>query len=153
MQADTPAPAYTDDADLADDAVLLRRIRSDWIRWDETGIVGQFPRITGQNFQDYSEDMAASVGCPAPAMSVGLLAVLQSHGRVETELLIGYAGYGIASITVGDARRENQGVTRWPTDEEPWHALVFSRTSRIRSVGVRSRLAAVAVWRIRPTRQ
>ena len=153
MHADTSASQYFDDDGLANDAVLLRRIRPDWVRWDETGMAGQFPRITSQNFQDYSEEMAAHLGCPAPAMSVGLLAVLQTHGRVEADILVGYAGYGIASITVGDARRESQGVKPWPTDAEPWHALVFSRTSRIRSVGVRSRLAGIAVWRVRPARQ
>ncbi len=152
MQVDEPGQPYSDDADLADDTVLLRRIRPDWVLWDETGIAGQWPRITSQNFQDYSEDMAARIGCPAPAMSVGLFAVLESHGKDESELLVGYAGYGVAAITAANVRLENQGVTPWATETEPWHALVFSRTARTKSVGTRSRLAGLATWRVRPTR-
>lgn len=146
-----PRP-YSDDADLRDDAIILRRIRPDWVRWEETRPTGQWPRITSQAFQDYSEAMAARLGCPAPAMSVGLLAVLEAAGKDAIELLIGYSGYGVASLTVAKVRELGQGIIPWPTDSESWHALVFVRGGGIRGVGTRSKLAEAATWRIRPQR-
>jgi hypothetical protein len=152
VSADASRP-YSDDLDLDDDAILLRRIRPDWVRWEETGATGQWPRITSQACQDYSEAMAARLGCPAPAMSVGLLAVLEAAGKDSTELLIGYAGYGIATVTVAQVRGLGQGIALWPTDSEPWHALVFMRGGGIKALGTRSKLAEAAIWRIRPPQQ
>ena len=152
MRVDPEGGLYSDDPDIEDDAILLRLIKPEWVRWEETGATGQWPRMTSQGFQDYTEEMAARLGCPAPAMSVGLLAVLEAAGKGENEFLIGFAGYGIASLSAAQVRELSQGVTRWPTESAAWHALVFPKVGRIKSVGTRSKLAEAAVWRRRPLR-
>jgi len=143
---------YADDLTYNDDCILFRRIRPDWVRWNQTGPNGQWPRITSQAFQDYNEPMAERMGCPAPAMSVALAHVLEASGHLPEALLVGFPGYGLASITVKDARDAGQGVTLWATSEEPWHGLVFGLVVQIKSPGTRSILAATAVWLILPSR-
>ena len=151
MDAPSIGP-YADDGQISDDTLLVRRVRPQWVHWNETSPSGQWPRISSQNFQDYNQEMAERAGCPAPAMSVAVLAIFRAHRNNDEELLIGYEGYGLALITAGDVRALQQGVTMWPNEDEPWHALVFSKSTRIKSVGTRSRLAEAAVWLRRPIR-
>jgi hypothetical protein len=143
---------YSDDLTYSNDCILFRRIRADWVRWNQTGPHGQWPRITSQAFQDYNEAMARRMGCPAPAMSVALAPVLEASGLRPEALLVGYPGYGLASITAQDARAAGQGITLWPNSEEPWHGLVFGLQVQVKSPGTRSTLAASAVWLILPAR-
>lgn len=109
---------FVDDATITDDEELWRRIHPRWIVFDDnTG----GPRVSSAAFDD-SRD-----GSPT---SVLLAEIARLTGRTESESLAGYEGYGLVSLTAGQARRCHQGVVRDPLPEEPAHALVFGPKSK-----------------------
>jgi hypothetical protein len=110
------------------------------------------PRITSQAFQDYNEEMAKRSGCPAPGLSVCIASLLEEQANPPEFLLEQFKGYGLASILGKQVRSLDQGIVHWPTDNEPWHAMIFSMVARIKSQGMRSGLAERAAWVIRPER-
>lgn len=101
---------------------LLRRINPkfcDWVALDAAGN----PRVTRQAVQFYTEEMAARVGCPGPALSV----IVESLADPLEVLRGRYAGDGLASVTADVIRGDagERGIQLWPTAEEPAHAVVF----------------------------
>lgn len=53
--------------------------------------------------------------------------------------------YGLATFTAGQARECGQGLVRWPTEDEPWHAMVFTLEGRRRTRRQQKLLAATAI--------
>ncbi|MCY3619889.1 MAG: hypothetical protein OXG66_19610 [Acidimicrobiaceae bacterium] len=96
--------------------------------------------MTRQAVQFYTEEMAAQVGCPGPALSV----IVESLADPIEVLLDRYTGDGLAHITADVIRGESgeYGIQLWPTLEEPAHAVVF-RVDGGRDLpkGVKRRLA------------
>jgi hypothetical protein len=121
------ASPFDDEPAIAADERLYRRIFPDWIDWTKID-AGGLPRIKRAAFQDYSAKRAVELGYPGACMSVGLGSVLAGHGREPLAMLekVGQE-YGLASLTAAEVRARDQGVMAWPTEEEPWHAVVFSR--------------------------
>lgn len=131
-----PSSVYADDPAIADDAVLLRVVHPKWVEWEPE------PRLKSEAFQDYPGARLVEVGVPAVAMSVALLDDVLSHGQpAEAALKRFGSDYGIASLTAGQVRACEQGILRWPTDQEPWHAMVFSLQGPKRSRRHRKLLA------------
>lgn len=126
--------SYVDDPSIANDAVLWRRIHPTWkVRDDNSG--GW--RVTSAAFDD-SRD-----GSP---LSVLLAAVVRESGRGPADVLSGFTGYFLASLTAGDARRCGQGIARTPEPDEPAHASVFGRKTK----SIKRKLADAAGWIIGP---
>ena len=160
MTAQDPIDAFVDDATtIPDDAVVFRRIHPDFIDWSVIDDLGR-PRLTSQGFQDYPADMArAEFGLPGACMSVGVEAVLVSHGHGPSKMLEDYDDrYGVARLRAGDLRtltRDDgatiaQGVMPNPTPAEPWHSVVFSQHAEKKNKTVQKKICQVAVWEIPP---
>lgn len=126
----TVGGSWRDDPTIADDAILWRRIRPDWIVFDQN--TGRY-RPTSQAFHD------SRGGHP---MSVHLAEIAQ---RPEV-VLAGQEGYGLVSFTSGLAREMSQAIVRDPTPNDPSHALVAGR----KTGAVSSRFARESVWIVEP---
>jgi len=149
MPGDWASP-YSDDATIEDDDVLYRRIKlPDWVRSNELGSGGR-PQIRSIAFQDFTDAMASKWGLPAPAMSVGLGSVITANGRDASVMIEHHEGYGVASLRARDVRQFDQGIQRYPTDSEPWHAIVFCLNRKSKNDPMKDRLAERAVWVIPP---
>lgn len=157
-----PFLAFIDDLQaIPDDAVIFRRVPSDFVDWNALDHGGR-PRLTGQAFQDYPEEVARDrYGLPGACMSVGVESVLLEHGNTPSRLLDGYdSSYGLARLRAGDLRNlcrndgtsASQGLMPNATDEEPWHAVVFSQVSSKKNKTIQRLIAAVASWEIVPIR-
>jgi hypothetical protein len=138
---------YTDEGNsISVDALLYRRIFQGFIDWDSPDPNGR-PRLTSAAFQDYKLEDAQRLGLPAPAMSVGLGPILDARGLSPEKILEPFDDtYGLAVLTAGDVRSLEQGVMAKPTEEEPWHAVVFSMNEPKRSKRIRAVLAEKARW-------
>jgi hypothetical protein len=121
---------YVDDATIADQELLLRRIRPAWIIPDHNR--GRW-RPSKAAFQD-SED-----GSP---MSIHLAAVFQSAGLPLASALAGHEGYGLVSFTAGVVRSLGQIVVRDPQPSDPAHGLVAGNKTESR----RKRLMESSEW-------
>ena len=115
-------PYEDDPVGIPPSARLLRRVNPRFCDWNALDTVGN-PRVTRQAVQFYTEEMAAKVGCPGPALSV----IVESLADPIEVLRERYAGDGLARVTAevirGDAGE--RGIQLWPTPEEPAHAVVF----------------------------
>lgn len=121
----------SDDHTIVDGAVLWRRIHPRWVvRADDQG-----NRVSSAAF-DNSPDGSST--------SVLLADIVTETGRSATDVLLGFEGYGLASLTAGAARSCHQGVVRDPVEDEPAHAIVFGNKTR----GNRRCLAESAAWAI-----
>jgi hypothetical protein len=142
---------YVDDPDgIPDDAVLYRRIKlPDWVDWSVRNEANQ-PRIKGWAFQDWRPKMAAEKNLPGPAMSAGLKSILEAHGYDASRMIDGLPGYAVAGLTAAKARAIEQGITGNPTDEEPWHTLVFCLHRKAKNDAMEVALAEAAFWVIAP---
>jgi len=142
---------YVDDSEgIPDDAILYRRIRlPDWVDWSVRNDANQ-PRIKGWAFQDWTPKMAEKQGLPGPAMSVGLKSILNAHGHDASRMIEGRTGYAVAGLTAAAARQVEQGMTGRPTDQEPWHALVFCLHRKAKNGAMEEALAEAAFWVIAP---
>jgi hypothetical protein len=145
---------YEDEPEaIPDDALLYRRIQGRWIDW-ATRDPDNRPRLTGGAFQDASRKLCEQWGYPGRAMSVGLSLILEGLGFGPEKMLESIAeGVGLAALRAGDVRFLHQGVTRRPTDSEPWHGLIFSKLSPQKNDTTQSDLAARAVWVIVPAQE
>jgi len=121
---------------------------------------GVIPSMPSQGFQDYPAQKAIEeYGLPGACMSVGLESVLAENELDHTAMLKGYEGYGVAAFSAGAARNLagpkgedwRQGIMPDPTDEEPWHAVVF-RLEGSKTRGIQNALAQISEWVIVPTR-
>lgn len=114
---------YEDDPDgVPPGARLLRRVNPRFCDWHTLDSAGN-PRVTRQAVQFYTEEMAAKVGCPGPALSV-IVELLADPIEVLAER---YPGDGLACVTADVIRGDvgERGIQLWPTPEEPAHAVVF----------------------------
>jgi hypothetical protein len=137
------APAdYLDDATIADEETLLRRVPPQWIVPDKnTGAA----RPSSQAFDNGRDGLT---------MSVYLTSVLESISVAPEECLEGHPDYRMAGITAGVVRHENQLVVRDPgtdADADPnpgdeAHGLVVGN----KRAKLRSRLAKAAFWVVAP---
>lgn len=121
----------TDDAAIHDDAELWRRINPKWVVRDENrgGL-----RVSSAAFDDSPD------GSPT---SVLLTDVVRETGRTEDDVLRGFDGFGLASITAGKARGCEQGISRDPpVPGEPAHAYLFGRKTK----SLKRCLARQAEW-------
>lgn len=84
--------AYTDDATIADEAILLRRIPPRHLVYDENLMRWRPSSAAFENHPD---------GSP---MSVLLADVLRTSGRNAADALRGHEGFALAAITAGLAR-------------------------------------------------
>jgi hypothetical protein len=116
--------------------------------------------MPSQGFQDYPAQKAIEeYGLPGACMSVGLESVLTENDLDPAAMIKGYEGYGVAAFNAGAARNLvglkgedwRQGVMPNPTDEEPWHAVVF-RMEGSKTRGIQNALAQISEWIIVPTR-
>jgi hypothetical protein len=107
-----------DDASIADEATLWRRIHPD--SWQLNPDTGEY-RLTSGAFQNYPK---------TNSMSVGLAAEMEG----PEVILKGHDGYGVAAFTAGHARHLcNQAVARDPEPGQPWHALVIGEKNKPKS--------------------
>ena len=76
---------------------------------------------------------------------------MQALGVEPLQLLAGFReAYGLVAITAGEARAVYQGVMLRPTDGEPWHAIVFDKTTRRPAAQRYLAIAASARWIVVP---
>ena len=141
-----PSSVYQDDSSIPDDAVLIRAIHPRWVEWEPA------LRLKSEAFQDYPPQRLPA-GVPAVAMSVALLSEIEQRDHTMGIALARFSqDYGLATITAKQARDNEQGVTRWPTDEEPWHGMVFCLNGARRSNRHKRVLARCAVLVVPPQR-
>lgn len=151
---DSPDPFVDDRNGVPDDALLYRRVS-----WGSIGgrcPPGQLAELSGNCFRDYPDAQARALGYPGPCMSVGVGTVLQARGLQPEAMLVGHAGYGLAVVRAGDLRRLcrfdgtacEQGVMLSPTDEEPWHGVVFDKSGSARSKAVAVAVQRKAEWHV-----
>jgi hypothetical protein len=99
-----------DDTSISDAAELLRRISVHWWVFDDR--TGR-RRLSSAAFENSRDGSGTSVAIAAETS--------------PDELLNGYVGYGLASLTAGKAREQQQRVCRVPLDDMPWHAQIEGR--------------------------
>lgn len=128
------SPPYQDDATIADEAELWRRIPP-WHIVPDHNLGGK--RISKAAFEDHPD------GSP---MSVVLGQEVLADGRDAASIVQDFDGFCLASVTAGLARSLNQGVARRPLPDEPAHAEVFGK----KTDSVRRKFARSAVWIIGP---
>lgn len=145
-----PRDAYKDDPTIGPDELIYRLIKTSFAVWKELNDEG-YPRLSKQGFQDYPESGLEAVGVPARAMSVGLGSALEELG-LDPSVMMALWGedYGLAVLTASDVRACGQGIVRWPTTREPWHAMVFSLEGPQKNKAAQSNLAAAASWVLVP---
>jgi hypothetical protein len=155
----TPVAAFHDDIEkIVNNAVLLRRIVPKFVQWSGLDSNGK-PAVPGQGFQDYPEQVAIEeYNLPGACMSVAVEYILTEHGFNAAKVIEAFPGYGVASITAGAMRSLQgspgvdwtQGVMWNPTDDEPWHAVVYCNKGGKKTGGMQSAIRATASWVIIP---
>jgi len=141
---------------IPDDTVVYRRVD-----WDRVGgisrcLVGGTPSLNGNCFADYPVSKAREYGLADACTSVAVGAALNASGIHTSSLLDQYPGYGLARLRVAELRvlkRGNgtacpQGIMLFPTDDEPWHGVVFDITDRPRKGAVQKAIARIAEWEV-----
>lgn len=110
--------ALADDASVVDEAELWRRIHPSWIVRDEnrSGL-----RVSSAAFDDSPD------GSPT---SILLAQLVHDTGRDETDVLLGFDGYALASLAAAGARGCGHGIARDPLPEEPAHACLLGRKTK-----------------------
>jgi len=146
-----PCDVFEDDPTVLDSDVLYRMVRYDTVQWDGENAV----RARTNAFQDQPPQRAQKMGYPAVALSVYLGSILQRDGIDPANLVEDSrwrGGYGVASITAGQARLEGQGVARDPLPDSAAHCLVFARSGRKKTKGQSKALARHAIIVVPPPR-
>jgi hypothetical protein len=149
--------SFIDDrAKVPDDTVFYRRVAWDHVGGPDRCPLGESAQLTGNCFRDYKEEKAREMGYPGACMSVGAGNVLTCLGIDPMVMVSGiHQGYGLAAVTGGDLRGLvrasgaacRQGVMLWPTDKEPWHAVVFDLGGGARRpAAVCDAIGAKAYW-------
>ena len=141
--------AFSDSAEIRDDDVLWRAVSP------RSAHPSDATQITGQFFQDYSDEAARDMGFPGPCMSVGIFRLLEaSSGSPEPDFLKRFdETYGIVSILAGELRHLilpgmdpcPQGVMLAP-EPDPWHAVVWNCGGCKRSKPASRAIARLARW-------
>ncbi|HMQ14583.1 MAG TPA: hypothetical protein PKC49_01295 [Phycisphaerae bacterium] len=120
--------SYADDLTIADDAALWRLIHPTWAVVDENrgGL-----RVSSAAFENSPDGSPTSI----------LIAEAVFTTRRGPEDVV-HEGYGLASLTAGQARQCGQAVARDPLPNEPAHGLLVGPKTK----SIRKRLAAAAAW-------
>ena len=84
-------------------------------------------------------------------MSVEVESKMQEAGLSQDDLLADHPDEGLAALTVGDIRNEDQGIVLVPLPGEPAHALVFDKRRPKKNGRTRQRLAQLATIVREPT--
>jgi hypothetical protein len=121
-----PRPPLQAAGALADDAQLLRRIRSDQIVDDKN--MGQ-RRPSSAAFKD-------------PELSVDAEPVLVSQGLDWKFSLTGFTGYSLAKFSAGQARSKQLVVENKPVVGNPAHTVVAGKKTQ----GIANYLVASCTW-------
>lgn len=124
-------PEREDDPSIGPEENLLRRIVWKHAVPDDHGNL----RISSAAFRD-----------PNQELSINLQSTMQQAGREPVDAVRNYPGYGLASITAGQARSQIQKVCRDPQLEEPAHGLVCGNQTR----AVGKSLSTCAQWILKP---
>lgn len=110
--ADECRVRFPDDPRCAGGVRLLRRIPEWHVYYDKNrGCV----RPSSAAFEDDGD------GSP---MSVYRRDVIDDEGGEPARVMVGHAGFGLASVGAGEARSKNQTVCSDPLPEESAHAVV-----------------------------
>lgn len=125
---------YKDDSNIADEAVLWRRIPPWHFVFD-------------QNLGRWRPKSAAFCNHPnGTPMSILLADLVEQEGRGPRDALAGLEDFGLAAINAGLARRCEQGVAHDPSPDEPAHGVVFGK----KTDSVRKRFAKQSEWVVPP---
>jgi hypothetical protein len=131
---DECARKFPDDRTIADEIVLLRRIPKWHFCFDKK--LGRM-RSSSAAFEDDDD------GDP---MSVYRRDVIESEGGEVPRIIVGHAGFALASLTAGQVRSKTQTVFPDPLPEESSHAKICGPKTE----SVRRWFAAQAIWVIPP---
>ena len=121
------------DPAISDNARLWRRIHPLWYQVD--AVPGK-RRLTSAAFDDSPDRSPMSV----------VLADHPDAPQSDAECLSLFAGYGLAELSAGSARRQNQRVAHTPTRDEPAHGSVIGKKTK----SVKNALRDYAVLLIEP---
>ena len=124
----------TDDATILNDAELWRRIHPGWVVPDESA---DRMRVSSAAFANSRN------GSPT---SVLLATIVRETGRTDADVLAHFEGFALASLTAGQGRECKQEVARNPLPDEPAHAFVLGKKTKL----AKRCLARSAVWVISP---
>jgi len=117
---------------------------------------GSRGKTVGNAFSDFSEEMAARWGYPAPCMSVHSALMLERNGLTPPDVIADYPGFGLAAIPVGALRRLKRkngddcphGVMWAPEENDPAHCVAFTLDTHQRRKPEREAISAIARWHI-----
>lgn len=115
-----------DDGSIANDAMLLRRIRPDQI-------------VDDQNF---GARRPSSAAFKDSELSVDAEPILKANGLDWRFSLQAYAGYSLAQFTAGHARAKMLQVIHIPLQKNPAHTEVHGKKTQ----GVANHLVAGTTW-------
>lgn len=126
----TGAASALDDAEIPDDAVLLRRVAP--AQMDRDG-----NRVTSNAFNDITDRDTG-----ARAVSVFVQAEIEKLGVSLADMVAEHEGFGVVAITAGEVRALGLGVTWEPNDRAygPAHAHINGGKPK----GVRRALATAS---------
>lgn len=143
-----PSSVYLDDPTIGGDELLYRMVKRANTKYED----GVAVRGGANAFQDIPPDSLDRVGAPAVAVSVLLESELSARGVSATDLVQQLdSEYGVVSVTARDARNEDQGIVRWPTDDQPAHAMIFCLSGSKKTAGQSKRLAKASTVVIAPS--
>lgn len=143
-----PSSVYDDDPTIGDDELLYRMVTRANTNYENDVAV----RGATNAFQDISPDRLDQVGTPAVAVSVFLESELSASGLSSVDLVERWGKeYGVVSVTACDARQQDQGIVRWPTDDQPAHAMIFCLYGSKKTGGQSKRLAKASTVVIAPS--
>jgi hypothetical protein len=149
--------SFRDDlTEVPDDAVVYRRVAWDRIGGRTSCAVGDTACLNANCFSDYPKDRAQEMGYPGRCMSVGVGIVLEEHDFGPEKMLEDFPEDGLALIFASDLRkleRANgepcpQGLMLAPTEDEPWHGVVFDLSIGFKNKAVQKAIAKVSRWAI-----
>ncbi len=99
----------SDDLSITNDDLLFRRLHPRWI------VGGDQPKISSAAFQN-------ARGFDKLSANLGSLMTL--YAQTWEDLISTMPNYGVATLTVGDARSFGQGVVKAPEPDDPSHVHV-----------------------------
>jgi hypothetical protein len=148
-------PLTDDPAGIPNDVILYRRVRWDQIGGRDRCPKGEEAALIGNAFSDYPASKAHEYGLGGPCMSIGISTVLEGLRLGPDAMLIGKGpDFGVAAISAGNLRSlkrksaepRPQGVMAAPTNDEPWHGVVFGGSQSPRNKTDKQAIADFANW-------
>lgn len=132
MSATNEIAPKDDPVGVPNGSYVYRRIVPEW--WIPDGNGGR--RLTSAAFIDLRG-----------YVSIGIGKVLEEQGLGPEAAIADHEGYGLARLEVSWIRDSiNLGITKEPTDREPWHGAIWGNKTK----SIKSQLRAKAVILIEP---